>query len=70
MYTNISGKQFIEHLRSDGPKVTRMVVDPSAASSKTADKFQFEWHAYVMADRLYGIRAKLRLHLTAWLRDS
>ena len=45
------GKDFLASLNSDSLKVIQAYVEPSLASSKPDDKFQFERHGYFVADR-------------------
>ncbi len=45
------GKDFIESLNPDSLKTVTAYVEPSLASAKADDKFQFERHGYFVADR-------------------
>jgi glutaminyl-tRNA synthetase len=45
-------KDFIEGLNPNSLKVVQAVVEPSLASAKADDKFQFERHGYFVADRV------------------
>ena len=45
------GKDFLASLNPDSLKVIQAYVEPSLASSKPDDKFQFERHGYFVADR-------------------
>ena len=44
-------KDFLEELNPDSLKVVTAYVEPSLASAKGDDKFQFERHGYFVADR-------------------
>jgi glutaminyl-tRNA synthetase len=44
-------KDFLEELNSDSLKVVTAYVEPSLASAKGDEKFQFERHGYFVADR-------------------
>jgi glutaminyl-tRNA synthetase len=44
-------KDFLEELNADSLKVVTAYVEPSLASAKGDDKFQFERHGYFVADR-------------------
>ena len=46
------GKDFIEGLNPNSLKVVTAFVEPSLASAKADDKFQFERHGYFVADRV------------------
>ncbi|MRD49782.1 glutamine--tRNA ligase/YqeY domain fusion protein [Caenimonas koreensis DSM 17982] len=46
-----SGKDFHEELNPDSLKVVKAYVEPSLASAKPDEKFQFERHGYFVADR-------------------
>ena len=44
-------KDFLEELNPDSLKVVTAYVEPSLASAKGDEKFQFERHGYFVADR-------------------
>ena len=67
------GKDFIESLNPDSLKVVTGYVEPSLASAKADDKFQFERHGYFVADRedhLNGGEGKLVFNRVTGLKDS
>ena len=64
------GKDFIESLNPDSLKVVTAFVEPSLASSKPDDKFQFERHGYFVADRVDHGAGKLVFNLAVGLKDS
>lgn len=45
-------KDFLEELNPDSLKVTQAYVEPSLATAKGDEKFQFERHGYFVADRV------------------
>jgi glutaminyl-tRNA synthetase len=46
-----SDKDFLDELNPDSLKVVTAYVEPSLASAKGDEKFQFERHGYFVADR-------------------
>jgi len=64
------GKDFIEGLNPDSLKVVSAVVEPSLASAKADDKFQFERLGYFVADRVDHSSAKPVFNLAVGLRDG
>ncbi|MDD5335310.1 MAG: glutamine--tRNA ligase/YqeY domain fusion protein [Rhodoferax sp.] len=64
------GKDFIESLNPNSLKVVRAIVEPSLASAKTDDKFQFERHGYFVADRVDHAAGKPVFNLAVGLRDG
>ncbi len=64
------GKDFIESLNPDSLKVVTAFVEPSLASAKPDDKFQFERHGYFVADRVDHAAGKLVFNLAVGLKDS
>ncbi|MBK7547775.1 MAG: glutamine--tRNA ligase/YqeY domain fusion protein [Rhodoferax sp.] len=64
------GKDFIEGLNPNSLKVIQAVVEPSLASAKADDKFQFERHGYFVADRVDHLPSKPVFNLAVGLKDS
>ena len=64
------GKDFIESLNPDSLKVVTAYVEPSLASAKADDKFQFERHGYFVADRKDHGAGKLVFNRAVGLKDS
>ena len=64
------GKDFIESLNPNSLKVIQAIVEPSLASAKADDKFQFERHGYFVADRVDHLPAKPVFNLAVGLKDS
>jgi glutaminyl-tRNA synthetase len=63
-------KDFIEGLNPNSLKVVQAVVEPSLASAKADDKFQFERHGYFVADRVDHAQGKPVFNLAVGLKDS
>ena len=58
------GKDFLENLNTNSLKVMQAVVEPSLATAKADDKFQFERHGYFEADwvdRIQGTKPVFNL---------
>ena len=49
-------KDFLEELNPESLKVVTAYVEPSLASAKGDEKFQFERHGYFVADRVDHVR--------------
>ena len=64
------GKDFIEGLNPNSLKVVTAVVEPTLASAKTDDKFQFERVGYFVADRVDHTPGKPVFNLAVGLRDG
>ena len=64
------GKDFIESLNPNSLKVVQAFVEPSLATAKADDKFQFERHGYFVADRVDHTSGKLVFNLAVGLKDS
>jgi glutaminyl-tRNA synthetase len=65
------GKDFIEGLNPNSLKVVTAFVEPSLASAKADDKFQFERHGYFVADRVDHVQGvKPVFNLAVGLKDS
>jgi glutaminyl-tRNA synthetase len=69
-------KDFLEELNPDSLKVVTAYVEPSLASAKPDEKFQFERHGYFVADRtdhaphLIGGEGKPVFNRVAGMKDS
>ncbi len=64
------GKDFIEGLNPNSLKVVTAVVEPSLATAKADDKFQFERHGYFVADRVDHAVRKPVFNLAVGLKDG
>ncbi|TBR77185.1 MAG: glutamine--tRNA ligase/YqeY domain fusion protein [Burkholderiaceae bacterium] len=64
------GKEFLASLNPNSLKVIQAVVEPSLASAKPDDKFQFERHGYFVADRVDHAEGRPVFNLAVGLRDS
>jgi glutaminyl-tRNA synthetase len=64
------GRDFLACLNPNSLKVVRAVVEPSLASAKADDKFQFERHGYFVADRLDHTAALPVFNLAVSLKDG
>ena len=64
------GKDFIENLNPNSLKVLKAFVEPSLATAKADDKFQFERHGYCVADRVDHVEGKPVFNLAVGLKDS
>jgi glutaminyl-tRNA synthetase len=65
-----SDKDFLEELNPDSLKVVTAYVEPSLASAKGDDKFQFERHGYFVADRVEHAEGKPVFNRVAGMKDS
>jgi glutaminyl-tRNA synthetase len=63
-------KDFLEELNPDSLKVVTAYVEPSLASAKGDEKFQFERHGYFVADLKDHGRAKPVFNKTTGMKDS
>jgi glutaminyl-tRNA synthetase len=65
-------KDFLDELNPDSLKVVTGYVEPSLASAKGDEKFQFERHGYFVADRKdHGVEAgKAVFNRVTGLKDS
>ena len=63
-------KDFLEELNPDSLKVVQGYVEPSLASAKGDDRFQFERHGYFVADRKDHAEAKPVFNRVAGMKDS
>ena len=64
------GKDFLECLNPNSLKVVTAFVEPSLASAKPDDKFQFERHGYFVADRVDHAAERPVFNLAVGLKDS
>ena len=65
------GKNFLDALNPDSLKVVTAYVEPSLASAKPDQKFQFERHGYFVADRAdHGVDGKVVIIRVTGLKDS
>ena len=64
------GKDFIEGLNPNSLKVMQAIVEPSLATAKADDKFQFERHGYFVADRVDHLPSKPVFNLAVGLKDG
>ncbi|ABD69551.1 glutaminyl-tRNA synthetase [Rhodoferax ferrireducens T118] len=64
------GKDFIEALNPNSLKVVTAFVEPSLASARADQKFQFERHGYFVADGVDHTKAKPVFNLAVGLEDS
>ncbi len=63
-------KDFLEELNPDSLKVVTAYVEPSLASAKGDEKFQFERHGYFVADRKDHAQGKPVFNRVAGMKDS
>ena len=68
--TIAGGKNFIEGLNPNSLKEVTAFVEPSLASAKADDKFQFERYGYFVADRVDHAEGKPVFNLAVGLKDS
>ena len=64
------GKAVIEGLNSNNLKVVTAFVEPSVATAKPDDKFQFERYGYFAADRVDHVPGKPVFNLAVGLWDG
>ncbi len=64
------GKDFIEALNPNSLRVVQAVVEPSLASARADQKFQFERHGYFVADGVDHKAARPVFNLSVGLKDS
>jgi len=64
------GKDFIEGLNPNSLKVVTAFVEPSLASARADQKFQFERRGYFVVDRVDHAAGKPVLNLAMGLRDG
>jgi glutaminyl-tRNA synthetase len=63
-------KDFLEELNPDSLKVVTAYVEPSLATAKADDRFQFERHGYFVADRGDHVAGKPVLNKITGMKDS
>lgn len=63
-------KDFLEELNPESLKVVKAFVEPSLASAKRDEKFQFERHGYFVADRVDHAEGKPVFNRVTGLKDS
>ena len=64
------GVDFLQNLNTNSLTVMQAVVEPSLATAKADDKFQFERHGYFAADRVDHVAEKPVFNLAVGLKDS
>ncbi len=64
------GKDFLTLLSPNSLKTIQAIVEPSLATSKAGDEFQFERHGYFVADRVDHAAGKPVFNLAVGLKDS
>ena len=64
------GTDFLTVLNPNSKKVVQAVVEPSLASARGDDKFQFERHGYFVADRHDSAPGRLVFNRTTTLKDT
>lgn len=70
-HPDAGGKDFLSALNPDSLKVVQAWVEPSLATAKPDDKFQFERHGYFVADRgEHGVGGKAVFNRVTGLKDS
>jgi glutaminyl-tRNA synthetase len=70
-HPDAGGKDFLAALNPHSLTVVQAWVEPSLASAKPDDKFQFERHGYFVADRVdHGVGGKAVFNRVTGLKDS
>jgi glutaminyl-tRNA synthetase len=70
-HPDAGGKDFLTALNPTSLTVVQAWVEPSLASAKPDDKFQFERHGYFVADRVdHGVGGKAVFNRVTGLKDS
>ncbi len=70
-HPDAGGKDFLTALNPHSLTVVQAWVEPSLASAKPDDKFQFERHGYFVADRVdHGVGGKVVFNRVTGLKDS
>ena len=64
------GADFLQNLNANSLTVMHAVVEPSLATAKADDKFQFERHGYFAADRVDHAAGRLVFNLAVGLKDG
>jgi len=68
-HPDAGGKGFIKKLNPNSLKVLKTFVEPSLATVKADDKFQFERHGYFVADRVDHVAGKMLFNFSVGLKD-
>jgi len=63
-------KDFLEELNPDSLKTATAYVEPSLASARPDEKFQFERHGYFVADRVDHLPLASVFNRICGLKDS
>jgi glutaminyl-tRNA synthetase len=63
-------KDFLEELNPDSLKTVTAYVEPSLASAKPDEKFQFERHGYFVADLKDHVAGKAVFNKITGMKDS
>ena len=64
------GKDFLQLLNPQSLRVLQAIVEPSLATARADDKFQFERHGYFVADRIEHTPQRPVFNLAVGLKDS
>ena len=64
------GKEFLESINPNSLRVVQALLEPTVASAKADDKYQFERHGYFVADRAAHTSEKPVFNLSVSLKDS
>ena len=64
------GKDFLQALNPHSKQVTRGYAEPSVASARPDDRYQFERHGYFVADRIDHTAAHPVMNRIATLKDT
>ncbi len=64
------GKDFLDSINSNSLRIVQAWLEPSLASAKSDDKFQFERHGYFVADRVEHTAEKPVFNFAVGLKDS
>ncbi len=69
-HPDAGGKDYLASLNPNSLRVTQAVLEPSMATAKADEKFQFERHGYFVADRKDHKDGKPVFNLAVGLKDS
>ena len=69
-HPEVNGADFLQNLNANSLTVMQAVVEPSLATAKADEEFQFERHGYFAADRVDHAAGKLVFNLAVGLKDS
>jgi glutaminyl-tRNA synthetase len=64
------GRDFLASLNPDSLRIVQAVMEPSLASARPDDRFQFERHGYFVADRVDHTTEKPVFNLSVGLKDT